>query len=116
MGRWERRWKRAVISLSVIDELEEAEAQTARSHLIGLFSVLDRASMQFGFRTSREMVRCLVADNQLMGARWNLISAIDAQISQRLIPRLTGDATNRGNVGSHQIWALTALRLMTPSV
>jgi hypothetical protein len=64
----------------------------ARSEIQALFVALDRAGMQFGFRTAGEITRYLVANRQLLGSSWTLLRALDAQISQRILPKLSGDA------------------------
>jgi len=70
----------------------EDEAPSARAQIQALFVALDEAGMQFGFRTAREIIRYLVADRQLHGPEWSLLNAMDAQISQRILPKLSGDA------------------------
>jgi DNA polymerase III delta prime subunit len=75
-----------------LEDLEDALAENFRGGLLGLFEVLDRAGLQFGFRTVREMIRFFVVHHQLHGAAWSPLAAFDAQLVQRLLPRLNGDS------------------------
>ena len=75
-----------------LDDLEPAVAAGFRAGVLALFQVLDRAGLQFGFRTAREMIRYFVVNRQLHGEGWNPVLALDAQLVQRLLPRLNGDS------------------------
>ncbi|MDX8518724.1 McrB family protein [Mesorhizobium dulcispinae] len=74
------------------EDLEDTIAKSFREGLLRLFEVLDRAGLQFGFRTVREMVRFFVVHSQIHGQTWSPVAAFDAQLAQRLLPRLSGDA------------------------
>ncbi len=75
-----------------LEDLDANAATDFRSGILGLFETLDRAGLQFGFRTAREMIRYLVVNRQLHADTWTPASAFDAQMVQRLLPRLNGDA------------------------
>lgn len=72
-------------------DLDDRIAENFRAGLLVLFEVLDRAGLQFGFRTVREIIRFLVVHNQLYGSNWDPLTAFDAQLAQRLLPRMNGD-------------------------
>lgn len=74
------------------DDLGSDLATRFRQGLLLLFNVLDSAGLQFGYRTAREIARFLVVHQQLHGDKWTPATALDAQIAQRLLPRLSGDA------------------------
>ncbi|MER2218891.1 McrB family protein [Methylobacterium brachiatum] len=75
-----------------LEDLDSTSAAAFRAGILGLFEVLDRHGLQFGFRTVREIIRYVVANRQLFGEDWSAVSALDAQIVQRLLPRLNGDS------------------------
>lgn len=72
-------------------ELGDAAATTIIDSLDLLFDTLDRAGLQFGYRTAREIIRFASASKQLLGDEWSIGSALDAQLVQRIVPRLGGD-------------------------
>ncbi len=75
-----------------IDELtDETESGAVREALVKLFAATDRAGLQFAYRTTREMVRYVIAHRYLSGESWHPLSAFDALIAQRILPRLSGD-------------------------
>lgn len=75
------------------DDLDADIADGLRRGIAALFEVLDKAGLQFGFRTAREMIRYFVVNRQLHGEGWDPVQALDAQLIQRLLPRLNGDAS-----------------------
>lgn len=77
---------------ATLDQLDEDRRRVIEALLLGLFTALDDAGLQFGFRTAREMIRYAVANQELLGPESTPLSVIDAQIAQRLLPRLSGDA------------------------
>lgn len=77
---------------ALLSALAEDEAARFRQLTLDLFSTLDAAGVQFGFRTAREMIRYGVANKMLAGESWTVEKAFDAQIAQRILPRMNGDA------------------------
>ncbi|MGH7021628.1 MAG: hypothetical protein ACREEY_17240, partial [Brevundimonas sp.] len=77
---------------AVLSAIDEDDASRFRRSLLDLFQVLDGAGVQFGFRTAREMVRYAVAGKQLSGDGWSMRSALDAQMVQRILPRMNGES------------------------
>jgi hypothetical protein len=69
-------------------------AALIRLQMQALFLALEKAGMPFGFRTAREIIRYLIVDRQLHGADWTPLGGLDAQISQRVVPKLSGDAAS----------------------
>lgn len=81
-----------VAEAAPLSALGKDEAARFREVTLDLFRVLDSAGVQFGFRTAREMIRYGVANKALVGDDWTVENAYDAQIAQRILPRMNGDA------------------------
>jgi len=75
-----------------LDSLEEADEQTLKSALLEAFELLAAVGAEFGFRTAHEMVRFVLLHKNLSGPQWQLAQALDAQVLQKLLPRLHGSA------------------------
>ncbi len=58
--------------------------------LLKVFKLLAEHHAEFGFRTAYEMVRFVCIHKQLSGEGWQLKHALDAQVLQKLMPRLHG--------------------------
>jgi hypothetical protein len=76
----------------LLDELGDENAAAVASSIETLFVLLNNAGMQFGFRTAREMMRYMVACYRMDPDGWLLSRMFDAQLAQRLIPKLSGDS------------------------
>lgn len=63
-----------------------------KSDLIAVFSALESAGAEFGFRTAKEIARFMVIHKELRGAGWVYKDALDAQVLQKLMPKLHGSA------------------------
>lgn len=79
------------VSQPGLADIGEETAPTLVSALDLLFDTLDRAGLQFGYRTAREMIRYAIAHRRMSGEAWTLEAALDAQLVQRIVPRLGGD-------------------------
>ena len=55
-----------------------------------LFKIMETHGLEFGFRTAREMSRFMSAYSSLRHGIDNFYSALDAQVLQKLLPRLSG--------------------------
>lgn len=62
-----------------------------RAEMLLLFEVFDREGFPFAFRTAKEIYRFVEAFKYLSDEEWDVIDAIDAQILQRIMPKLHGD-------------------------
>lgn len=63
-----------------------------KTDLITVFSVLTSSGAEFGFRTAKEIARFMVIHKELSGADWVYKDALDAQVLQKLMPKLHGSA------------------------
>ena len=72
--------------------LGEANATTLKAALLEVFGVLAEQGAEFGFRSAYEMARFVVIHKQLCEQNWTLADALDAQVLQKLVPRLHGSA------------------------
>lgn len=71
---------------------EELAGQFKRA-LLEVFDLLAKQGAEFGFRSAHEMVRFAVIHQSLGEAgTWKLSDALDAQVLQKLMPRLHGSA------------------------
>lgn len=68
------------------------------SKLVQLFEELAAIGGEFGFRTAIEISRFTYFHAYLSGAGWNLNNALDAQILQKLLPKLHGSERRLGPV------------------
>ncbi|MFG1208998.1 McrB family protein [Xanthobacter flavus] len=79
------------VAQAPLSDIGEEIAPLLVDTLDSLFDTLDKAGLQFGYRTAREMIRYAIAHRRLSGEAWTLVPALDAQIVQRIVPRLGGD-------------------------
>jgi hypothetical protein len=57
-----------------------------------LFESLYEIGAEFGFRTTREIVRFINSHSKILGNEWKYEDSLDAQIVQKLMPKLHGSA------------------------
>ncbi len=79
------------VAQAPLSDIGEEIAPILVDTLDSLFDTLDKAGLQFGYRTAREMIRYAIAHRRLSGEARTLVPALDAQIVQRIVPRLGGD-------------------------
>ncbi len=60
--------------------------------LIELFEPLAEVGAEFGYRSAKEIARFVAIHRELSGANWNYKDALDAQVMQKLMPKLHGSA------------------------
>jgi 5-methylcytosine-specific restriction protein B len=72
--------------------LGDADTIALKAALLEVFGVLADKGAEFGFRSAYEMARFVVIHKQLCGPSWTLADALDAQVLQKLMPRLHGSA------------------------
>lgn len=88
---------RSVASCDIAD-LGAEDAQRLKAALLEVFAALAEMGAEFGFRSAHEMVRFVVIHKQLSGPDWRLEDALDAQLLQKLMPRLHGSERRLGPV------------------
>lgn len=73
-----------------IPQLSDATRGMFEAELCLFFEALQTANAEFGFRVAREGASFLHFHKLLSGAGWNFNTAMDAQILQKLLPKLHG--------------------------
>lgn len=84
-----------------LDGLSGAAAEAVRKHLVELFRILQRGRFEYAYRTANEVMRYLRVSRHLAtdkaawdGGGWR--TDVDAQILQKLLPKLHGSV---GRIG-----------------
>jgi|GEM_PF-6420004 len=70
-------------------EIDQQDLQRLQAEL-DLFASIDGVLGELGFRTAKEVSRFLAAARALRGADWRFDEGMDAQIVQKLLPKLHG--------------------------
>ncbi len=69
----------------------QADQATIQEILLDLFSLLENTGMEFAFRTASEIDRyCRAAHSLTRLDSWDLATVLDAQILQKILPKLHG--------------------------
>lgn len=69
-----------------------------KERLIEVFETLEKIGAEFGFRTAHEISRFIYFHATLKGPGWKFEEALDAQILQKLLPKLHGSERRLGPV------------------
>jgi hypothetical protein len=85
--------------------VDEASRQQVQHELTLIFDALAQHNAEFGFRTAREGLRFVHFYGQLDGESEWLNRALDAQLMQKVLPRLNGARARLAPV----LWALSSL-------
>jgi hypothetical protein len=86
----------AVLPTSIVDGLDVKNRLNER--LLTLFDLLAPVGAEFGFRSAREIHRFVYFHALLSGPGWNLERAVDAQLLQKLMPKLHGPERRLGPI------------------
>lgn len=78
--------------VEVVDGTIGDIATRLKNDLIEIFSPLAEVGAEFGFRTAKEIARFVAIHRELSGDDWNYVDALDAQVVQKLMPKLHGSA------------------------
>ena len=79
---------RAQIEAHLAPEL----ANQLQQDLLEIFQPLSEVGAEFGYRTAKEIARFVAIHRELSGENWNYKEALDAQVMQKLMPKLHGSA------------------------
>lgn len=79
-------------------ELGEKISSELRQDLLELFEPLSLVGAEFGYRSAKEIARFVAIHSELSGADWNYTDALDAQVMQKLMPKLHGSARKLSGV------------------
>ena len=82
--------KRLTLMAQQTPRLPDAERKMFEAELCLFFEALQRANAEFGFRVAKEGAAFLHFHKLLSGDGWEFKAAMDAQILQKLLPKLHG--------------------------
>lgn len=86
-----RKYAVAFVTAAKIDSPLTGQDQIKfKGEMLLLFSILETYGAEFGFRTSREIARFISYHKTLTTSNWDFNSAFDAQIVQKILPKLHG--------------------------
>lgn len=71
-------------------DLDERDKQRLSAELMLFFKLLSDIGAEFGFRTAREIARFVYFHKKLKSDDWDFRHAMDAQVIQKLLPKLYG--------------------------
>ena len=77
---------------ALVDTQGTAVAPKLKADLLQVFDALVGVGAEFGFRTAKEIARFMVIHKELSGLDWQYKDALDAQVVQKLMPKLHGSA------------------------
>ena len=77
---------------ALVDTQGAAVGPRLRADLLEVFDALASVGAEFGFRTAKEIARFMVLHKELSGTDWQYQDALDAQVVQKLMPKLHGSA------------------------
>ena len=77
---------------ALVDTQGAAVAPKLKADLLQVFDALAGVGAEFGFRTAKEIARFMVIHKELSGLDWQYKDALDAQVVQKLMPKLHGSA------------------------
>ena len=78
--------------------LDPAVTAQLQENLVELFEPLAEVGAEFGYRSAREIARFVAIHRELSGENWNYKEALDAQVMQKLMPKLHGSARKLSGV------------------
>ncbi len=71
--------------------LEQGDTDYLKKQLLLCFDAVNLGGFSFSFRTAGEITRFISFHRLLSGAQWDRRTAFDAQLVQRIMPKLQGD-------------------------
>jgi hypothetical protein len=84
------------IAPAPLDTLVDADggkvADKLKAALLDAFAALSDIGAEFGFRSANEIARFVAIHKELSGKDWKFSDALDAQVLQKLMPKLHGSA------------------------
>jgi hypothetical protein len=79
-------------------QLKSETAAKLKARLAEVFAELAKIGAEFGFRTAYEITRFTYFHEKLTGEAWQFNDALDAQVLQKLMPKLHGSQRRLGPV------------------
>lgn len=89
-GQGSEHGRRLVRELSVPHALAPRHRQQLKAELGLFYRVLEHYGLEFGYRVASEAAEFIGVHRALSGRNWSFDSAFDAQIVQKLLPKLNG--------------------------
>ncbi len=83
---------------ALIDDAGNSLSDQFKADMLAVFGALAGIGAEFGFRTAKEMARFMVIHKELSGSGWVYKDALDAQVLQKLMPKLHGSARKLSGV------------------
>ncbi|MFZ4539472.1 McrB family protein [Propionivibrio sp.] len=87
-----------VVEASTEAKLDAATANELKARLTEIFRALAPIGAEFGYRTAYEITRFMHFHARLSGENWKFKTALDAQVLQKLVPKLHGSERRLGPV------------------
>ena len=87
-----------VVEAGAASQLGDSTAAELKSRMKELFGELAKIGAEFGFRTAHEITRFTHFHAKLTGNSWQFKDALDAQVLQKLLPKLHGSERRLGPV------------------
>jgi 5-methylcytosine-specific restriction protein B len=81
-----------------VSELPALAAAQLRAEINLSFQILASEGHEFGYRTAAEVTRFVAIHRALLGQSWSFEASFDAQITQKLLPRLHGSRRSISSV------------------
>ena len=96
---------------TLVDAAGASYGPQLKADLLVLFMALAAMGAEFGFRSAKEIARFMVIHKELSGAGWQYKDALDAQVLQKLMPKLHGSARKLDGVLKELVAFATAKEL-----
>lgn len=87
-----------VTETTSVVQLDAAITKDLKERLTEVFNALAPIGAEFGFRTAHEITRFTYFHSKLSGNAWQFEDALDAQVLQKLMPKLHGSERKLGPV------------------
>lgn len=85
-----RNFSKSLLNLTETSNLTETETSAMTQELMRVFHVLEACGSEFGFRVAKEISSFVGIHKELSGDDWDVRHALDAQIIQKILPKLHG--------------------------
>lgn len=85
-----REFSNSLLKLKEASNLSEKETETMSVELMRVFHILEACGSEFGFRVAKEVSTFVGVHKELSSGDWEIRWALDAQIIQKILPKLHG--------------------------
>lgn len=84
------KFSNSLLKLKGVSKLTETETDTMSEELMRVFHILEACGSEFGFRVAKEISTFVAIHKELSKGDWVIRHALDAQIIQKILPKLHG--------------------------